>query len=82
MKDATVLGFVISHATATELAAAATGVNRLLANGSLRPRTVERARSPPPPTPTAGWRRASCAADGWSSARTWTTEGKPTWHIC
>jgi 2-desacetyl-2-hydroxyethyl bacteriochlorophyllide A dehydrogenase len=41
-KDAAVLGFVISHASAAELAAAAVSVNRLLAAGRLRPRTTER----------------------------------------
>ncbi|MFE9170543.1 NADPH:quinone reductase [Streptomyces kebangsaanensis] len=43
MKDASILGFVISHATTAELADAAVGVNRLLSAGRLRPRTVERA---------------------------------------
>jgi NADPH:quinone reductase-like Zn-dependent oxidoreductase len=42
MKDAAILGFVISHATTTELAAAAVAVNRLLAAGKLRPRAIER----------------------------------------
>lgn len=42
MKDASILGFVISHATTAELADAAVGINRLLAAGRLRPRTVER----------------------------------------
>ncbi|WP_079085901.1 NADPH:quinone reductase [Streptomyces silvensis] len=41
MKDASVLGFVISHATTAELAAAADTVNRLLAAGRLRPRRTE-----------------------------------------
>ncbi|MFG3549378.1 NADPH:quinone reductase [Streptomyces sp. NPDC047725] len=42
MKDAAILGFVISHATTAELADAAVGINRLLGSGRLRPRTVER----------------------------------------
>jgi NADPH:quinone reductase-like Zn-dependent oxidoreductase len=42
MKDAAILGFVISHAGVEELAACAAAVNRLLATGRLRPRTVER----------------------------------------
>ncbi|MER7282808.1 zinc-binding dehydrogenase [Dactylosporangium sp. NPDC000244] len=42
MHDRTVTGFVISHATAAELAEAAVTINRLLAAGRLRPRaTVE-----------------------------------------
>ncbi|GLF92637.1 NADPH:quinone reductase [Streptomyces yaizuensis] len=41
MKDCSIAGFVISHATSTELAGAATTVNRLLADGRLRPRSVE-----------------------------------------
>ncbi|MFG2043539.1 zinc-binding dehydrogenase [Dactylosporangium sp. NPDC048998] len=42
LHDRTVTGFVISHATAAELAEAAVSVNRLLAAGRLRPRaTVE-----------------------------------------
>jgi NADPH:quinone reductase-like Zn-dependent oxidoreductase len=42
MHDRTVTGFVISHATAAELAEAAGTINRLLAAGRLRPRaTVE-----------------------------------------
>jgi len=40
-KDCSVVGFVISHATTAELAGAAREVNRLLAAGRLRPRTVE-----------------------------------------
>ncbi|MCZ4611745.1 NADPH:quinone reductase [Streptomyces sp. Lzd4kr] len=43
MNDASILGFVISHASVEELAAAAAGVNRLLGTGRLRPRTIERA---------------------------------------
>lgn len=42
MKDCSVVGFVISHATTTELAEAAVTVNRLLAAGKLRPRALER----------------------------------------
>ncbi|MDT0345793.1 NADPH:quinone reductase [Streptomyces litchfieldiae] len=42
MKDATIHGFVISHATTAELADAATVLNRLLAAGRLRPRRTER----------------------------------------
>lgn len=42
MKDASIRGFVISHARVDELAAAAVSVNRLLAAGRLRPRTIER----------------------------------------
>ncbi|MFF0547595.1 NADPH:quinone reductase [Streptomyces sp. NPDC004311] len=42
MKDATIRGFVISHARVDELAGAAASVNRLLRSGRLRPRTVER----------------------------------------
>ncbi|MFB7595859.1 NADPH:quinone reductase [Streptomyces sp. NPDC056160] len=41
MKDCSVVGFVISHATSTELAEAAAAVNRLLAAGALRPRSPE-----------------------------------------
>ncbi|MET8982245.1 NADPH:quinone reductase [Streptomyces sp. NPDC004539] len=37
LKDCSVVGFAISQATTTELAEAATAVNRLLADGSLRP---------------------------------------------
>ncbi|MCX3061815.1 NADPH:quinone reductase [Streptomyces beihaiensis] len=43
MKDGSVVGFVISHATTAELAEAARTLNRLLAGGRLRPRQVERA---------------------------------------
>jgi NADPH:quinone reductase-like Zn-dependent oxidoreductase len=42
MKDASILGFVISHASTGELADAAVAVNRLLAAGRLRPRLIER----------------------------------------
>ncbi|WP_030989240.1 NADPH:quinone reductase [Streptomyces sp. NRRL WC-3744] len=41
MNDNLVVGFVISHATTVELAAAATAVNDLLERGLLRPRNVE-----------------------------------------
>ena len=41
LKDAAVLGFVISHATSAELAAAAARTNQLLAAGDLRPRRTE-----------------------------------------
>ncbi|MFJ3200191.1 NADPH:quinone reductase [Streptomyces sp. NPDC086989] len=43
MKDGSVVGFVISHATSAELAEAAGAINRLLANGRLRARSIERA---------------------------------------
>lgn len=42
LRDATVTGFVISRATVAELAEAAGGINRLLADGSLRSRAVDR----------------------------------------
>jgi NADPH:quinone reductase-like Zn-dependent oxidoreductase len=41
LNGCSVAGFVISHATVTELAAASTEVNRLLGAGVLRPREVE-----------------------------------------
>ncbi|HET9172776.1 MAG TPA: NADPH:quinone reductase [Actinospica sp.] len=41
MKDASIHGFVISHASTAELADAAVGVNRLVSRGLLRPRAVE-----------------------------------------
>lgn len=41
MKDGSLRGFVISRATATELAEAAGTINRLLGAGALRPRLVE-----------------------------------------
>ncbi|MFL4951512.1 NADPH:quinone reductase [Streptomyces sp. MMS24-I31] len=41
MKDGSVRGFAISHATTAELAGAAAAVNELLAAGGLRPRAVE-----------------------------------------
>ncbi|MET8682021.1 NADPH:quinone reductase [Streptomyces sp. NPDC004647] len=41
LKDRSVLGFAISHATAAELTEAAGTINRLLAEGRLRPRAVE-----------------------------------------
>ena len=41
MKDAAVLGFVISHASVGELAQAAVSINRLLAEKKLRPRVTE-----------------------------------------
>lgn len=41
MKDAAIRGFVISHASAPDLARAAAGINRLVSQGQLRPRTVE-----------------------------------------
>lgn len=41
MKDCSLLGFVISHATSSELAEAARTINRLLAAGVLRPRSTE-----------------------------------------
>ena len=40
-KDCSIVGFVISHATATELAEAAHTINRLLAAGRLQPRAVQ-----------------------------------------
>jgi len=40
-KDASILGFVISHATTGQLAEAAVTVNRLTAAGKLKPRRVE-----------------------------------------
>jgi 2-desacetyl-2-hydroxyethyl bacteriochlorophyllide A dehydrogenase len=42
MKEGSVVGFVISHATAAELADAAVTVNRLVATGRLRARRLER----------------------------------------
>ncbi|MFD5712607.1 NADPH:quinone reductase [Streptomyces pharetrae] len=42
MKDGSVVGFVISHATTAELAEAARTVNHLLSSGRLRPRSLER----------------------------------------
>ncbi|CAM5337017.1 NADPH:quinone reductase [Streptomyces aurantiogriseus] len=42
MKDASILGFVISHATTDQLAEAAVAINRLLTSGGLRPRRTER----------------------------------------
>ncbi|MET8243811.1 NADPH:quinone reductase [Streptomyces sp. NPDC005202] len=41
MKDGSLRGFAISHATAAELAEAAERINELLAAGALRPRAVE-----------------------------------------
>lgn len=41
MKDGSIRGFVISHASGAELADAAATVNRLLAAGRLRPRALE-----------------------------------------
>lgn len=41
MKDCSVIGFVISHATAAELAEAAVAVNRFLSQARLRPRLTE-----------------------------------------
>ncbi|MER5491712.1 NADPH:quinone reductase [Streptomyces sp. NPDC002490] len=41
MKDCSIVGFVISHATTAELAEAATDINRLVATGRLRPRATE-----------------------------------------
>ncbi|MEU5089855.1 NADPH:quinone reductase [Streptomyces sp. NPDC021356] len=41
MKDGSLRGFAISHATVTELAGAADAVNERLARGGLRPRAVE-----------------------------------------
>ncbi|QNP74074.1 NADPH:quinone reductase [Streptomyces roseirectus] len=41
-KDASILGFVISHATTGQLAEAAVTVNRLVAAGRLTPRHIER----------------------------------------
>ncbi|MGW6445737.1 NADPH:quinone reductase [Lentzea sp. NPDC055074] len=41
MKDATIHGFVISHATTDELAGAASAINRLLAAGALASRRTE-----------------------------------------
>ncbi|MGP3923139.1 NADPH:quinone reductase [Streptomyces sp. 8N616] len=41
LRDRSVLGFAISNATADELATAAATINRLLADGRLRPRAVE-----------------------------------------
>lgn len=43
MKDGSIIGVVISHATTAELADAARAVNGLLACGGLRPRELERA---------------------------------------
>ncbi|HEX6471025.1 MAG TPA: NADPH:quinone reductase [Streptosporangiaceae bacterium] len=41
MKDCSIHGFVISHATTAQLAEAAITINRLLADGRLRPRHIE-----------------------------------------
>ncbi|PJE95484.1 oxidoreductase [Streptomyces carminius] len=41
LKDCSVVGFAISQATVTELADAAAAINRLLAEGALRPPAVE-----------------------------------------
>ncbi|WP_285600328.1 NADPH:quinone reductase [Kineosporia sp. NBRC 101731] len=41
MNDASVIGFVISHATVDELSDGAREISRLLAAGTLRPRSVE-----------------------------------------
>jgi len=41
MKDCSVVGFVISHASPSELAEAAVTINRLLVSGALRPRACE-----------------------------------------
>jgi NADPH:quinone reductase-like Zn-dependent oxidoreductase len=41
LKEGSVRGFALSHATAGELAEAAQRINRLLAEGGLRPRAVE-----------------------------------------
>jgi NADPH:quinone reductase-like Zn-dependent oxidoreductase len=41
MKDGTITGFVISHATVPELAQAAEHINRLLPTGLLRARTID-----------------------------------------
>ena len=41
MKDASIHGFVISHASAADLADAAAGITRLVSSGLLRPRSVE-----------------------------------------
>ena len=40
-RDGAILGFVITHATVAELAAAAGALNRLFARGLLRPRRIE-----------------------------------------
>ncbi|MEO6085296.1 MAG: NADPH:quinone reductase [Umezawaea sp.] len=40
MKNGSIVGFVISHATVAELAEAAATINRLLASGRLRPRAT------------------------------------------
>lgn len=40
MKNGSIVGFVISHATVAELAEAAETINRLLASGQLRPRAT------------------------------------------
>lgn len=42
LRDRSIHGFAISHATAGELAEAASAVNRLVADGRLRPRAIER----------------------------------------
>ncbi|MFI1940721.1 NADPH:quinone reductase [Streptomyces purpureus] len=41
MKDCSIVGFAISHASASELAEASVTINRLLAAGKLRPKAVE-----------------------------------------
>ncbi|MER5771765.1 NADPH:quinone reductase [Streptomyces sp. NPDC001985] len=41
VKDCSLVGFAISQASTDELASAAAGINRLLADGSLRPQAVE-----------------------------------------
>ncbi|BFO19247.1 hypothetical protein SHKM778_56350 [Streptomyces sp. KM77-8] len=41
MKDGSIVGFAISHATAAELSEAARAINRPLAAGRLRPRAVD-----------------------------------------
>ncbi|MCP3755193.1 NADPH:quinone reductase [Streptomyces sp. TBY4] len=43
MKDGSIVGFVISHATTAELAEASGAINRLMESGRLRARSVERA---------------------------------------
>jgi 2-desacetyl-2-hydroxyethyl bacteriochlorophyllide A dehydrogenase len=42
LRDRSIHGFAISHATAQELAEAAGAINRLVADGRLRPRAIER----------------------------------------
>lgn len=67
-RDASVLGFAISNASAADLAEAAKAINQMLAAGRLKGESVRRSTSPRRLPPTTPSKPVTCA-DGSSSCR-------------